>query len=80
MNVKYFNLQSHIGATLNTHVTTLSHNQLNLYRIKPPVCRKHLLPPGGLAPPEPTSALPMLVFDSQASIHVENIVAAILSF
>jgi len=73
MNVKYFNLQSHIGATLNTHVTTLSHNQLNLYRIKPPVCRKHLLPPGGLA-------LPMLVFDSQASIHVENIVAAILSF
>ena len=74
MNVKYFNLQSHIGAVLITHVTTLSHNnQLNLYRIKPPVCRKHLLPPGGLA-------LPMLVFDSQASIHVENIVAAILSF
>ena len=73
MNVKYFNLQYHIGAVLITHVTTLSHNQLNLYQMKPPVCRKHLLPPGGLA-------LPMLVFDSQASIHVENIVVTILPF
>ena len=35
MNVKYFNLQYHIGAVLITHVTTLSHNQLNLYQMTP---------------------------------------------